>query len=174
LIQNMCLALYSKKQVTLLFEKHKDDYDYAMIVRPDTRFDNKFNVSILKELNETNIIIPIQDQYTGCNDRFSIGRPDIILYYGTLFDDLKEYSKKKPIVSEQYLLDKLNEKKVNDIYFSLFGPSVSLLLLKNFRYRSFKSFQISENNIQLYNPCINISLNIGLTLIQRYINARII
>lgn len=113
LIKNMCLALYSKKQITLLFENHKDEYDYAIIVRPDTNFVEAINTDYFNDLNENNIIIPEKDSCTGCNDRFCIGLPNVILKYGKLFDELKEYSEKKSIISERYLLDKLNEKNIN-------------------------------------------------------------
>jgi hypothetical protein len=115
LIRNMCLALYSKKQITLLFEKHISDYDYAIIIRPDTQLLNKFNTNYFNELNNNNIIIPQKDWYQGCNDRICIGTPDIILYYGKLFDDLKQYSTEKSIISERYLLDKLNERNITII-----------------------------------------------------------
>ena len=62
-----------------------------------------------------NIIIPKKDWHSGCNDRISIGKPHIILYYGKLFDELKDYSMKKSIISERYLLDKLNEKNITII-----------------------------------------------------------
>jgi hypothetical protein len=115
LIRNMCLALYSKKQITLLFEKNISDYDYAIIIRPDTQLLNKFDVKYFNELNNNNIIIPQKDCFAGCNDRISIGTPNIILYYGKLFDELKDYSMKKSIISERYLLDKLNEKNITII-----------------------------------------------------------
>lgn len=115
LIKNMCLALYSKKQITMLFDKHIDDYDYAMVVRPDTKLHNKIDVSYFNELDENNIIIPEKDQWSGCNDRICLGKPNVVSYYGKLFDDLKEYSENKSIISEVYLLDKLNEKTITII-----------------------------------------------------------
>lgn len=115
MIKNMCLALYSKKQITMLFDQHIDEYDYAMIIRPDTKLHNKINVSYFNELEENNIIIPEKDWWTGCNDRICLGKPNVVSYYGKLFDDLKEYSENKSIISEVYLLDKLNEKSINII-----------------------------------------------------------
>ncbi len=111
----MCLALYSKKQITLLFDKHIDEYDYAIIIRPDTHLHNPIDINYFNELTNTNIIIPKLDQYMGCNDRMCIGKPNIVSYYGKLFDDLLIYSKQKSIISELYLLDKLNEKYINII-----------------------------------------------------------
>lgn len=115
LIKNMCLALYSKKQISLLFEKHIDEYDYAILIRPDMEIHNKIDISYLNKLNNNNIIVPTKDWFHGCNDRFCIGLPNVILYCGKLFDELKEYSRRKSIISEVYFLDKLNEKSINVI-----------------------------------------------------------
>jgi hypothetical protein len=115
LIKNMCLALYSKKQITLLFDKHMNDYDYAIIIRPDTNLNNKININDFNELKEDNIIIPIKDWFDGCNDRICIGKPNVISYYGKLFDELKIYSETTSIISEKFLMDKLNEKSINII-----------------------------------------------------------
>lgn len=113
LIRNMCLALYSKKQITKIFDANINEYDYGIIIRPDTNFLSEFNIEYFKELNDFNIIIPEQDWYAGCNDRICIAKPNIISYCGKLFDELKDYSEKKSIISERYFLDKLNEKSIS-------------------------------------------------------------
>lgn len=115
LIKNMCLALHSKKQITLLFEQHKDEYDYAILIRPDMKIVNPIDVNYFKELNNNNIIVPEKDWFHGCNDRFCIGMPNVILYCGKLFDELKQYSREKSIISEVYFLDKLREQSINII-----------------------------------------------------------
>jgi hypothetical protein len=115
LIKNMCLALYSKKQITLLFDKHINDYDYAIIIRPDMKLHTKININIFNELNDNNIIIPIKDWFGGCNDKICIGKPNIISYCGKLFDELKIYSETTSIISEKFFKDKLNEKSITII-----------------------------------------------------------
>lgn len=115
LIRNLCLALYSKKQITKIFDKHINDYDFAIIIRPDTELLNKIDVNYFNELNDNNIIIPSIDWFRGCNDRICMGKPNVISYCGKLFDQLKEYSKKKSIISERFFLDKLNEKGISII-----------------------------------------------------------
>jgi hypothetical protein len=115
LIRNMCLALYSKKRITSLFDKYINDYDYAIIIRPDTELHSKIDVKYFNELNNNNIIIPKKHWWSGCNDRICIGKPNIISYCGKLLDELKEYSEKKSIISERYFLDKLNEKFITII-----------------------------------------------------------
>lgn len=115
LIKNMCLALYSKKQITLLFDKHINDYDYAIIIRPDTKLYTKINVNYFNELNDHNIIVPTKDWFCGCNDRICIGKPNVISYCGKLFDELKIYSETTSIISEKFFMDKLNEKSITII-----------------------------------------------------------
>jgi len=115
LIKNMCLALYSKKQIISVFEKNKQEYDYAIIIRPDILISNKININDFNELNDNNIIIPEKDWFHGCNDRVCIGKPDIIISCGKLFDELMAYSQQKSIISERYFLDKLTEKSIDII-----------------------------------------------------------
>jgi len=112
LIRNMCLALYSKKQITNVFEQHKDEYDCAIIIRPDMMLKTKLDINWLKEIQDDMILLPARDSYEGCNDRLCIGKVNSILYYGTLFDSLKEYSEQKSITSEGYLLDMLNKRSI--------------------------------------------------------------
>ena len=115
LIRNMCLALYSKKQITLLFDKNINDYDYAIIIRPDTELFTKIDVNYFNELNENNIIIPKKHWFRGCNDRICIGKPNVISYCGKLFDELKIYSENKNIISERFFMHKLKERSINII-----------------------------------------------------------
>ena len=106
-LQNMILALYSKNKITNVLKKHKTNYKYAIILRPDLKFFNKLDINIFKELNDQNICVPKQDWYTGCNDRLSIATIKNALYYGTLYNSLLNYSKKYNIISEKFLLDML-------------------------------------------------------------------
>jgi hypothetical protein len=108
-------TLFSGEQRSKENTMNLSEYDYAIISRPDIEFTNEFNINYFNLLNNNNIIIPEQDSYEGCNDRFCIGKPSIILYYGTLYEKLLEYSKNKNIISECYLLDMLNIKNINII-----------------------------------------------------------
>jgi hypothetical protein len=128
LIKNLCLALYSKKCITRLFEKHKNDYDYAIISRPDLEYTTSINVAWLDELNEQNIIIPECDSYSGCNDRFCLGKPNNVIYYGTLFKHLKSYSKKTSIISEKYMLDMLLKKGIHILYKNILYNTIRMTI----------------------------------------------
>ena len=115
LIKNMCLSLYSKKQITLLFDQHINNYDYAILIRPDTRLDTKIDINYFNELDNNNIIVPTKDWFYGCNDRICIGKPNVISYCGKLFDKLKIYSETTSIISEKFFIDKLHENSITII-----------------------------------------------------------
>ena len=106
------LVLPGKKQICNLFEEHKNNYDYAIILRPDLQLKTEIDINWFNELNDNNIIIPNQDWFRGCNDRLCIGKIETILYYGKLFDSLQQYSEQNSIISEKYLLDMLNTKGI--------------------------------------------------------------
>ena len=115
MIKNMILALYSKKQITNLL-KSKKEYDYVIIMRPDLEILTKLNINLLTKLTDNNIIIPSMDWHLGgCNDRFCIAKKNIAIYYGTLYNNLLEYSKNKSIISELYLYEMLNKENIKII-----------------------------------------------------------
>ena len=116
LVRNMVLALHSKKMVTKLFEKHKNDYDYVMITRPDQMLDTIINPKSFSILNNNNIIIPHEHSYHGYNDRFCIATPSVAIKYGTAFDTLKMYSKKTSIISEVYMKHYLTSLRLKIIF----------------------------------------------------------
>jgi len=118
LVRNMVLALYSKKRVIELFEKHNETnkYDYVIITRPDQIFHTKLNINSFKLLNKQNIIIPIEHGYHGVNDRFCIAIPFNAIQYGKAFLKLKKYSQQKSIISEVYMKDFLKNIGLNIIY----------------------------------------------------------
>ena len=136
LIRNMCLALWSKKKITSLFESIQDSYDYVIILRPDLLIHTRLDITCFDTLTDTNIIIPYIDDFSGVNDRICIAKPNVAIYYGTLFDHLKEYSQQKSIVSEQYLMDKLHDANIqilrtNILYDLLRIPGTTIRTVKN-------------------------------------------
>ncbi len=117
LIRNMILALYSKNKITNILQEHKDEYDFAIIMRPDLKILNKINIlQFINISNNTNIIIPRQDSHHGCNDRFCFTTVSNAIYYGTLYTSLLNYSRHSSICSEKFMLDMLNFKKLKIIY----------------------------------------------------------
>jgi hypothetical protein len=108
LIRNLAIALYSKKQITEVFEKYKHEYSHVIIMRPDLYIYNKLDLSVMNILDNTNIAIPDTEWFYGCNDRLCIATPEIACYYGKLYYYLLSYSKEKSIISERFMLDMLN------------------------------------------------------------------
>ena len=120
LVRNMTLALYSKNQVTKMFSRYKDEYNFVIFTRPDQVIFNPINTSLIKSiLKDNNIIMPYEHCYHGVNDRLCIAKPEVGIIYGTAFNGLLSYSKKKSIISEVYLKDYLNFKKINIIFNSI-------------------------------------------------------
>ena len=73
--------------------------------------------SIESNYGEYHHIVILDDASTdGTNDWVSsINKPNIISYYGKLFDDLQIYSENKSIIFERYLMYKLNKKNITII-----------------------------------------------------------
>lgn len=115
LIRNLTIALYSKKQITELFENYKHEYTNVIIMRPDLYIHNKLDLDVIDIIDDTNIAIPAAEWFYGCNDRLCIATPEIACYYGKLYYYLLPYSKEKSIISERYLLDMLTYKNLNII-----------------------------------------------------------
>jgi hypothetical protein len=116
LVRNMILALHSKKMITNLFKQHKNEYDYAIITRPDQLLHTKINTHSFSLVNNSNIIIPHEHSYHGYNDRFCIARPNIAIKYGDALNVLKLYSKRGSIVSEIFMKDYLTSLRLNIIF----------------------------------------------------------
>jgi len=120
LIRNMVLALYSKKRITKLLEENINEYDYVIITRPDLKFTHPIQwKEVCEVLTDKNIVIPIQDWWLGCNDKFCIAKPNIGVFVGKLYDNLLIYSKHKSINSEMFFKDMLDIFQISIIPFEI-------------------------------------------------------
>ena len=115
-VRNMVLAQHSKKMVTSLFAKNKNDYDYVMFTRPDQVLHTPIIPSSLLLLNNNNIIVPKEHSYLGVNDRLCFATPYIGIIYGNSFNLLLPYSEQKSIISEVFLQHYLKINKIGIIY----------------------------------------------------------
>lgn len=107
MVKNMCLGLYSKKKVTESFLPHRHKYSAAMIIRPELLLKNTFPVSVFSTVRPGTIVLPMKDNYQGCNDRICVGTPDTIAHVGTMFDALLPYSTYKIVNSEIFMMDRV-------------------------------------------------------------------
>jgi hypothetical protein len=101
-IDNFILAMYSKLQVTNLVEK-SGNFDYYIYLRPDVRYISKLNISNFKLVNDKKICIPnfqLWGNDKKFNDRFCIANQDTYKIYGSIFNELLDYSKKYIMNSE--------------------------------------------------------------------------
>lgn len=149
LIHNMVLALYSKKQITNLLQEHANEYEFAIIMRPDLKLTTKINISkFINTTTNNNIIIPKQDVFNKANDRFCFATIPNAIYYGTLYDKLLNYSKKKAVHAERYLYEMLIEKNLQIIYSS--DIVYKTIRASEQNQTTTENFQNRKPNINLY------------------------
>jgi hypothetical protein len=104
-VYNVILSLWSLKQVSSLWLKNEEMYTHVMYCRPDVTYIAPLNMEWFTFTD--NIYMPNFARHgfntTKVNDRFAIGRPEQMKFYGNRFDDALEYSKKKQMHSETFL-----------------------------------------------------------------------
>ncbi len=102
------LSLYSQQRVTLLFNKHKDNYEYCFFMRPDVLYWHQFDTKWLNMVKDNEMLIPnwaTNKRYKDYaeNDRFCVCKPNDAVKYGNIFDYLLPYSTLQYIVAEFFL-----------------------------------------------------------------------
>ena len=118
-MDNFILAMYSKKQVLKLFQDNDDrSYTHFLIIRPDVKYLNKFDIRWLSTVNSNEIYVPnfnIFGIYGGFNDRMALtNNKDIFIIYNKLFDKwLNDTSTSLTVCSELRIM----RKKIIQIYF---------------------------------------------------------
>ncbi len=106
-LRNFLLCQRSLSQVTALWRDQKDEYDFIIYFRPDLRFTQP--IDLLQKIStmrlENDIYIPDFHSWSGCNDRFSYGRPDAMISYGNRIAYMQEFFEKhrRNIHSERFL-----------------------------------------------------------------------
>lgn len=115
LIKNMILSLYSRNEIVKCFQEEMEQYDLGIIMRPDMQLTKDINVSWFDELKINNILVPDKEWHYGCNDKLCIGKPNVVIFYGRLYEYLLDYSMYKSIVSEIYLMDMLSSENIDII-----------------------------------------------------------
>jgi len=101
-LDNLILGLYSLYQVTQLWKTSNKTYDYIIYIRPDVKFLTPLNISFFMNLNNSNIALPNFDEYP-VNDRFAIGKPNVMLLYGERYLYAYEYSLLNKLHAETFL-----------------------------------------------------------------------
>jgi hypothetical protein len=113
-LDNLILGLNSLNQVTQLWKASNKIYDYIIYLRPDVNFLSPLKLSLFLDLNNTNIALPNFDEYP-INDRFAIGKPNVMLLYGERYLHAFDYSLNNKLHAETYLKYILNKNKIDII-----------------------------------------------------------
>jgi len=118
-IDNFILAMYSKLQLTLLIQKSGIDYDYYIYLRPDVKYNINFNIYYFNLVNDTTIAIP---NFNLCgynnlfNDKFCIANINTYFIYGSIFNQLLDYSKKYSLHPESIYFINLSSNYIKLVY----------------------------------------------------------
>ena len=113
-VHNFILSLWSLKQVTSLWLKNEEMYTHVMYCRPDVTYITPLDVKWFTFTNT--VYMPDFARHgfnrTKVNDRFAIGRPGQMKFYGNRFDEALEYSKKRQMHSETFLSHIIKKHKI--------------------------------------------------------------
>ncbi len=112
MILNHFCALESLNRVTDMVINSGNEYDFIMYVRPDVCFLTKLNTKDFINLKDNQVAIPDFDHFGGYNDRFAILPFPISKIYGKRIESLPLYGLKKPIHSETFVKDTLDENEL--------------------------------------------------------------
>jgi hypothetical protein len=119
-VENCMRQLYSVRQVTNMWKKSGNTYDYYIYLRPDLMYINKLDVKqILNHIKSNNTLLtPHWQKHGGLNDRIYMGTGKVISLFGCRFDELIRMmeKRKRPYNPEhymKYIADKYNIKTIN-------------------------------------------------------------
>ena len=99
---NHIYSLYSLNEVTNLWRKSLNQYDFVIYARPDVSYLNPINVDWMTALNIDECLLPDFHRYP-INDRFAILRAETAHIYGSRFVHALDYSKMHALHSEKFL-----------------------------------------------------------------------
>jgi hypothetical protein len=107
-MNNFILAMYSKKQLLKLFLDNDDGtYTHFLMIRPDVRYLNSFDIKWLSTIKNNEIYVPGFGLFgygggsNGFNDRMAFTKDKkIFIIYNKLFDQCLDFSRKAPLHSE--------------------------------------------------------------------------
>ena len=119
-VDNFICAMYSKNQLVNMIEKSKQHFDYIMFLRPDVKYLHTFPIECLKFVRENTICIPNFAKFYNFNDRFAVTNMNTYKLYGSLFDELIEYSKTDVLHSEKCQQILLTKRNIRIMYIPFF------------------------------------------------------
>ena len=145
-VENFICAMYSKNELTKMIEESNEQFDYVIFLRPDVKYLNPLNINSLNHVKDNVICVPNFCLFHEFNDRFAMTNMYSYKIYGTLFNELLEYSKTKMLHSEEcqaYLLKKQNFRIV--------------LIPFYFNRVRFNGFELKDDTINEFKPKVVIN-----------------
>ncbi len=129
LIKNHLCALESMKRVVNIVKNTNKNYDYIMLLRPDSNINDLLPVPEIETFlnkNKNGICVPSFASYEGYNDRFSIMNMTTCEKFSNRIDEITDFRKTNSrIVSEKYtkfIIDKYYKLKQITFHFDLIRP----------------------------------------------------
>ena len=102
-IKNLLCQLNSLQIVTNMWKVSTEKYDLVLYLRPDLLY-NKLNVRDIYTAQHLQCILtPPYHTFGGINDRFAVGPPQLMYYYGSRQWFARNYAKKNKLHSESFL-----------------------------------------------------------------------
>lgn len=127
LLRNHLCALESLKRVYKMVEDTNKEYDYIICVRPDACFREDVNFTKLTFEEDNNIYIANFGNFCGYNDRFALGKMEIMKYYMCRIDEAEYFRKKYHRIDAEsfckYIINKYCKVKILEMNFGLIRPS---------------------------------------------------
>ena len=129
-LDNHVLFLWSQKQLTNMWQETKRNYTHIVFCRPDVLYTIPLQVSWFS-FTTNKICIPNFCLYPNVNDRFAIGHPKEMIIYGNRFNEALEYSKKHPLLSEEFLDATLKRHNIQYKYIKFYFIRIRANMKKN-------------------------------------------
>ena len=98
---NLLRQLNSLKEVNKL--SNNKSYSYYLYLRPDLKYINLFDCSIITNCKENEFYTPIWGKYGGLNDRMGFGTYNVMNMFSTRLNKALLYSNSKKLHSESFL-----------------------------------------------------------------------
>lgn len=157
-VDNFICAMYSKNQLVNMIEESKQQFDNVVFLRPDVKYLHTFPIECLKFAQANTICIPNFAKFFNFNDRFAITNMNTYRLYGSLFDELIEYSKTDVLHSEKCQQILLTKRNIRLVYIPFFFNRIRFTGTEIIDVIQ-KSVQIPVQKPSLLSPTTNIMMS---------------
>jgi hypothetical protein len=145
-VDNFICAMYSKNELVKMIQESNEEFDYIIFLRPDVRYLHPLNLKYLNHVTDNKICIPHFCMFYNFNDRFAITNMNSYKIYGTLFNELLEYSKTNQLHSEKYQSHLLHQKKIKFILIPFYFNRVR-----------FNGYELKDDTVNEYKTIVRIN-----------------